>query len=100
MASVATSTLKLCPLCKDFCTRQVSVLIKHIGLVHATKGTPFHIVCGLGGCQRGFANFHTYRNHVYSIHSDSDSLSNPEPAPVPIASLVGSFAGDVDQWRS
>ena len=58
------------------------------------NGTPFHIVCGLGGCQRRFANFHTYQNHVYSIHSDSDSLSNPKSAPVPIASLVGSFGGD------
>ncbi len=100
MASVATSTLKQCPLCRDFCTRQISVLIKHIGLVHANKATLFHIVCGLGGCQKRFTNFRTYRNHLYSVHTDSDASSNPEPTPVPIASLVcgnGDDGGDDEE---
>ena len=94
--SVATSTLKHCPLCRDFCTQQISALIKHIGLVHASTATPFHIVCGLGRCQKRFSNFRTYRNHLYSIHTDSDALSIPEPAPVPIASLVCGGGDDGD----
>ena len=96
---MALSTLKHCPVCREFCTQQVSVLIKHIGLVHATKGTPFRIVCGLGGCQHRFSNYHTYRNHVYTIHSDSDDLSTPETAPVPISSLVGSDDSDGDDYQ-
>lgn len=96
MATVVTSTLKHCPLCRDFCTRRVSVLIKHIGLVHATKETPFHITCGLGGCRKTFSNFRTYRNHVYSIHSDGDALSSPESAPLPISSLVCGGVDDGD----
>ena len=90
---MATQALKHCPLCRDFCTRQVSGLIKHTGLVHASTSGPFHIVCGLGGCQRLFSNFRTYRNHLYSIHTDSDALDLPEPAPLPITSLVSVGGG-------
>ena len=92
-----SQALKHCPLCRDFCTRQVSGLIKHIGLVHASTTGPFHIVCGLGGCQRLFSNFRTYRNHLYSIHTDSDALDLQQPAPLPITSLVcgdGGGGGD------
>ena len=39
-------------------------------LNHASEAG-FHITCGLQGCQRTFVNFHTYRNHVYSIHDMS-----------------------------
>ena len=92
-----SQALKHCPLCRDFCTRQVSGLIKDIGLVHASTTGPFHIVCGLGGCQRLFSNFQTYRNHLYSIHTDSDALDLQQPAPLPITSLVcgdGGGGGD------
>ena len=45
-------------------------------------------------CQRLFSNFRTYRNHLYSIHTDSDALDLPEPAPLPITSLVSVGGGD------
>lgn len=41
--------------------------------------------------------FRTYRNHLCSIHTDSDALDLPEPAPPPITSLVcgdGGGGGD------
>lgn len=92
---MATLSLKHCPLCRDFCTRQISSLIKHIGLVHGNTTGSFHIECGLGGCPRLFSNFRTYRNHLYSIHTDSDALDLPEPTP--LASLVdGGGVGDDD----
>lgn len=31
----------------------------------------FQIQCGLQGCQRTFRNFHTFRNHIYSMHDVS-----------------------------
>ena len=93
---MALSTLKHCPVCREFCTQKVSALIKHVGLVHATTGTPFRIVCGLGGCRHRFSNYRTYRNHVYAIHSDSDDLNTPEIPPPPISSLVCGDDSDGD----
>lgn len=44
-----------------------SVLMTHIRMIHASEAG-FHIQCNLQGCMRTFRNFHTYRNHVYSMH--------------------------------
>ena len=90
---MSTLSLKRCPLCRDFCTRQISSLNKHIGPVHGNTTGSFHIECDLEGCRRLFSNFWTYWNHLYSIHTDSDALDLPEPTP--LASLVdGGGIGD------
>ena len=58
-----------CPLCLASFT-SVSFFLSHVQLNHASEAG-FHITCGLQGCQRTFVNFHTYRNHVYSMHDMS-----------------------------
>lgn len=59
----------VCSLCgSSFNT--ISVFLTHLRMFHANEAG-FHIQCGLQGCSRTFRNFHTYRNHVYSIHDVS-----------------------------
>ena len=66
-----------CPLCTA-CFASVSIFLSHLRLIHASEAG-FQISCGLQGCQRTFNNFHTYRNHVYSMHD--------------LSGLDGTFAG-------
>lgn len=60
-----------CPLCESqFAT--VSIFMTHLKLIHSNEPN-FCIRCNLEGCQRTFKNFYTYRNHVYSMHSQLQS---------------------------
>ena len=66
----------VCPLCSSsFAT--VSVFMTHLRMIHSHEAG-FHIQCGLQGCKRTFKNFHTYRNHVYSLHDVSTIESDLE----------------------
>lgn len=58
-----------CPLCAS-CFANLSIFMTHLKLIHSNEHN-FNIRCNLQGCQRTFVNFHTYRNHVYSMHSRS-----------------------------
>ena len=42
--------------------------LRHIELFHAHQPN-FRIACGIGGCQRTFHNFQTFRNHISDHHS-------------------------------
>lgn len=44
-------------------------------MLHADEAG-FHIQCGLQGCKRTFRNFHSYRNHIYSMHDESSISTN------------------------
>ena len=64
-----------CPLCESqFAT--ISIFMTHLKLIHSNEPN-FNMQCNLQGCQRTFKNFYTYRNHVYSIHSQESV--NPDP---------------------
>ena len=65
-----------CPLCTAE-LGTVSVFLTHLRMIHASD-SGFNIPCGLQGCQRTFYNFHTYRNHVYSMHDLNDTSIDME----------------------
>lgn len=51
----------------------ISIFLTHLRMFHANE-PGFLIQCGLQDCCRTFKNFHTFRNHIYSMH-DLSSLS-------------------------
>ncbi len=62
----------ICQLCPVVCSTLRDYL-KHVQLFHAHQ-SGFNITCSIGGCQRTFKNFGTFRNHVSDCHS-----SDPNP---------------------
>lgn len=60
----------LCPLCNSCYQPNLTSLLTHLRLVHAS----FRISCNLQRCSRPpFKNFYTYRNHLYAFHGTYDS---------------------------
>ena len=55
-----------CPLCDLFAATTLKGVIRHLGAVHSHES----ITCGLEGCPRSYANFHSYKKHMYKNHRD------------------------------
>ena len=70
-----TITCKLCSTASHL-RLQVKEYLQHIKLFHAHQ-PDFKITCGISGCQRTFINFGTFCDHVYDVHSDSTSTTEP-----------------------
>lgn len=49
--------------------------LRHLSLVHSND-SGFCFQCRLNGCKRTFKNMGTYRNHVYSLHTDAHCTSD------------------------
>lgn len=62
--------------------------LKHIELFHAHQPN-FHIMCGIGGCQRTFHNLQTFRNHISDHHSYDCNPTNQ-----PVATYTSSEVHD------
>lgn len=45
-----------------------------MSLIHSSENG-FSFQCRLNGCTRTFKNMGTYRNHVYSLHTDAHCTS-------------------------
>ncbi len=58
-----------CPLCAEFSTYQLRILMQHISLLHA-KSAGFTITCGLYGCIETYQSCSGFRSHVYRKHRD------------------------------
>ena len=89
----------ICPCCGSrFAT--VSVFLTHLRLIHSNEAG-FQITCGIQGCPRTYVNFHTYRNHVYSIHSSDgiveDSLTDNPAAELETESLPNASVDPVGE---
>ena len=69
---MSTNNLKPCQLC-DFIAPSLKYLLKHLRQVHSHQ-PGFQITCRLSGCQRVFRTFDVYRNHVYAIHKEQESI--------------------------
>ena len=69
---MSTNNLKPCQLC-DFIAPSLKYLLKHLRQVHSHQ-PGFRITCRLSGCQRVFRTFDVYRNHVYAIHKEQESI--------------------------
>lgn len=67
--------IKPCQLC-SFVAPTLKYLLKHLRQVHAHQ-PGFEVTCFLSRCQRKFRNFTVFRNHVYAIHSESESILRP-----------------------
>lgn len=64
-----------CPLCSRFAGCSLKVIIRHLGIVHASEAG-FHIKCAKEDCPRTYNNFYSYKKHMYHKHRDllNDSL--------------------------
>jgi len=92
-------TCKLC-LATSHLKLDVKEYVQHIRLFHAHI-PDFKITCGIEGCQRTFANFGTFRNHVYDIHTESTT----EPSELDILNTESqecdnAYAIDNDDYSS
>jgi hypothetical protein len=56
-----------CPLCTTFAGKNLKVIVRHVGSVHAHDSN-FRVCCGVDGCHRTYKKFVSYKKHVYLKH--------------------------------
>ncbi len=67
----------MCWLCSSFAASTLKAVVRHIGAVHA-RNSNFHVLCGIQGCVRTYAKFHSFKKHVYRHHREHLNSSNPQ----------------------
>ena len=94
---MALLTLKHCPLCREICTQQVSVYSSILDLLILLQGHLFAL-CVAWEDVNSTSPIIAHSKITYT-QFDSDDLSTPEIAPVPISSLVCGDDGDNDDYE-
>ena len=83
-----------CPGCGEYRGKNLTDLIRHVRLYHADSRT-FSVRCRACGRDKPFKSFYTWRDHMYSYHSESEPQEQPDSMP-PASSSSSTFTNLAD----
>lgn len=81
MSSGVVVSSHQCPMCGDFCSPTLKLLLSHIGRVHSHSPS-FSFTCGIDGCLTTLKSYASLRKHLQRKHREFLDTRSEEAQPL------------------